>query len=237
MVKYSIIIPTYDERENIGIIVSMIFSNLKEHDIDFEIVVVDDNSPDGTSLEVEKLIKIFGGKNLKLLKRPGKLGLGTAYIDGFSQTTGDLIFLMDADFSHHPKFLIDFINKQDSLDYDIVTGTRYIHPGGVNGWNVLRKLISRGANFFAGFLLRPVASDLTGSFRLYKRHVFEKLIKNVNNVGYAFQMEIIIRAQYSGITIGEVPITFVDRIYGYSKLGLKEVFIYFQTVIKLYSEL
>ncbi len=101
----------------------------------------------------------------------------------------------------------------------------------------MRKLISRGANFFATFFLNPKVSDLTGSFRLYRRNAFISLIKEVKNVGYAFQMEIIVRAQYKNYKIAEVPITFVDRIHGESKLSSKEIFIYFQTVINLYREL
>lgn len=235
--KYSIIIPTYDEKENISLLISMINSYLSSEKVDYEVVVVDDNSPDKTYVEVEKMIEYLGKEKVKLLRRPGKLGLGTAYIDGYKKCTGDFIFLMDADFSHHPKFLIDYINKQKSTGAEVVTGSRYISSGGVYGWTITRKLISRGANFFASFFLNPKVSDLTGSFRLYTKKAFETLIEQAKNVGYAFQMEIIIRAQYKGMKIEEVPITFVDRIHGKSKLALKEIFIYFQTVLKLYSEL
>lgn len=100
----------------------------------------------------------------------------------------------------------------------------------------MRKIISRGANFLASFFLRPAISDLTGSFRLYSKKSFVQLIEEVKNVGYAFQMEIIIRAQYNNMTISEVPITFVDRIHGESKLSRKEIFIYFQTVFNLYAQ-
>lgn len=235
--KYSIIIPTYNEKENIGILISMIDSYLTKEKIQYEIVIVEDNSPDGTRLVVEQMIKLLGNSKLKLLNRSGKLGLGTAYIDGFNCTDGDYVFLMDADFSHHPKFLIDYIKKSENTKADIITGSRYIKGGGVNGWGVTRKLISRGANFFASFFLNPKVSDLTGSFRLYKRSIFTELLKEVNNVGYAFQMEIMVRAQYKNMKIEEVPITFVDRIYGESKISTKEIFIYFQTVMNLYFEL
>lgn len=106
MVKYSLIIPTYEEKENITLLISMIDGYLSKESIDYEIVVVDDNSPDGTADDVEKLIKHFGNEKIKLLRRPGLLGLGTAYIDGFKLTTGDNIFLMDADFSHHVRFIL-----------------------------------------------------------------------------------------------------------------------------------
>ncbi len=235
--KYSLIIPTYNEKLNIKTLILMIDSYLSKDSIDYEIIIVDDNSPDKTYEEVEKMIKHLGDLKIKLLKRSGKLGLGTAYIDGFSQSKGEFVFLMDADFSHHPKFLIDYINKQKETKADIVTGSRYLNKGGVYGWGFMRKLISRGANFFATFFLNPKVSDLTGSFRLYSREAFLSLIKDVKNVGYAFQMEIIVRAQYLKYKIAEVPITFVDRINGESKLSMKEIMIYFQTVIKLYMEL
>ena len=131
---------------------------------------------------------------------------------------------MDADFSHHPKYIPKFIEKQQSGDYDIVTGSRYIEGGGVCGWGFDRKLVSRGANFLAVTALDPGnLSDLTGSFRLYKRSVLNNIIDKIVSRGYTFQMEIIIRAKSMGYTIAEVPIIFVDRIFGYSKLGTTEI--------------
>ena len=109
--KYSIIIPTYEEKQNIAILISMIDKYMSKDKIDYEIVVVEDNSPDGTRQEVEKMMKIFGEDKIKILNRPGKMGLGTAYIDGFKLCTGDYIFLMDADFSHHVRNF--FINLFD----------------------------------------------------------------------------------------------------------------------------
>ena len=131
---------------------------------------------------------------------------------------------MDADFSHHPKYIPKFIQKQQSGDYDVVTGSRYIENGGVCGWGFDRKLVSRGANFLAVTALDPGnLSDLTGSFRLYKRNVLEAVIERVVAKGYVFQMEIIVRARTMGYSIAEVPIVFVDRIFGYSKLGATEI--------------
>ena len=190
-----------------------------------EIVIVDDNSPDGTQDVVAQLQKIYPGK-IKLHARPGKLGLGSAYIDGLGQCTGEFVILMDADLSHHPKVIPEFIKKQRETGADIVTGTRYAQNGGVYGWDLNRKLTSRVANFLAGTLLAPQASDLTGSFRLYKKNVLERCLKSVKSRGYVFQMEIIVRAQYFGYSIEEVPITFVDRIFGESKLGAGEILAY-----------
>lgn len=122
-----------------------------------------------------------------------------------------------------PKFIPKFIELQKEKDYDIVSGTRYKGDGGVYGWDFKRKLISRGANFLSQFLLRPKASDLTGSFRLYKKEVLSELIAACQSKGYVFQMEMIVRARAMNFTIGEVPITFVDRVYGQSKMGATEI--------------
>lgn len=118
---------------------------------------------------------------------------------------------MDADFSHHPKFIAQMIAKQKVGDYDIVTGTRYAGDGGVYGWDLKRKLVSRGANLFADTVLRPGVSDLTGSFRLYKREVLESAIAETESKGYTFQMELMVRAKGMGYRVAEVPISFVDR--------------------------
>ena len=172
-----------------------------------------------------------------ILSRAGKLGLGTAYRDGLKKASGDFIFLMDADFSHHPKFIPDFIKKQAEQDYDVVSGTRYRGNGGVHGWNLHRKLTSRVANYLAAVMLNPPASDLTGSFRLYKRPVLEHLISSFTPSGYVFQMEIIVRAGAMGYTIADVPITFVDRVYGESKMGGNEIVHYLKALGRLFFQL
>ena len=130
---------------------------------------------------------------------------------------------MDADFSHHPKFIADMIRIQKQGSYDIVTGTRYAGDGGVYGWDLKRKLVSRGANLFADTLLQPGVSDLTGSFRLYKTPVLQKVITSTESKGYTFQMEMMVRAKAMGYTVAEVPISFVDRLYGESKLSGSEI--------------
>ena len=167
--------------------------------------------------------------------RPGKLGLGSAYIDGLSKCKGEFVILMDADLSHHPKFIPQFIEKQRKNNTDIVTGTRYLPGGGVHGWDLMRKLTSRVANYLASTLLQPKASDLTGSFRLYKKEVLEAIIPKVKSRGYVFQMEIITRAQVMGYSIEEVPITFVDRVYGESKLGQNEIIGFAKGLLYLFA--
>ena len=141
---------------------------------------------------------------------------------------------MDADFSHHPKFLPTMIAKQKEGDYDIVTGTRYAGSGGVYGWDLKRKLVSRGANLFADTVLQPGVSDLTGSFRLYRKAVLQEVITRTESKGYSFQMEMMVRAKGMGFKVAEVPITFVDRLYGESKLGGDEIVGYLNGVFQLW---
>uniref|UniRef100_A0A4W5REJ6 Dolichol-phosphate mannosyltransferase subunit 1 n=1 Tax=Hucho hucho TaxID=62062 RepID=A0A4W5REJ6_9TELE len=134
-----------------------------------------------------------------------------------------------------PKFIPEFIEKQREGGYDLVSGTRYRGDGGVYGWDLRRKLISRGANYVTQVLLRPGASDLTGSFRLYKKEVLESLVERCVSKGYVFQMEMIVRARQLNYTIGEVPISFVDRVYGESKLGGNEIVSFLKGLLTLFA--
>nr|XP_032523875.1 dolichol-phosphate mannosyltransferase subunit 1-like [Danaus plexippus plexippus] len=169
--KYSILLPTYNERENLPIIIWLIIKYLDNSGHDYEVIVIDDGSPDGTLEVAKQLQKLYGSDKIVLRPREKKLGLGTAYIHGIKHATGNFIIIMDADLSHHPKFIPNFIELQKKHDLDVVSGTRYKDGGGVYGWDFKRKLISRGANFITQLLLRPGASDLTGSFRLYKKDI------------------------------------------------------------------
>ncbi|KAL2234735.1 UNVERIFIED_CONTAM: Dolichol-phosphate mannosyltransferase subunit 1 [Sesamum indicum] len=228
--KYSIIVPTYNERLNIALIVYLIFKHLQN--VNFEIIVVDDGSPDGTQEIVKQLQQAYGEACILLRPRPKKLGLGTAYMHGLKHATGNFVVIMDADLSHHVKTVFEF-RKQRETGASIVTGTRYVKGGGVHGWNLMRKLTSRGANVLAQTLLWPGVSDLTGSFRLYKKSVLEDVISSCVSKGYVFQMEMIVRASRKGYHIEEVPITFVDRVYGSSKLGGSEIVEYLKGLVYL----
>lgn len=132
-------------------------------EVDYEIIIVEDNSPDGTLAIANKLQDVYGRSKIVILSRPGKLGLGSAYIDGLKLCSGNYIFLMDADMSHHPKYIPSFISKQSERDYDIITATRYAQGGGVAGWDLKRVITSRGANLLATLLLNPTTTDLTGA--------------------------------------------------------------------------
>ncbi|XP_059117946.1 dolichol-phosphate mannosyltransferase subunit 1 isoform X2 [Peromyscus eremicus] len=201
--KYSVLLPTYNERENLPLIVWLLVKSFSESAINYEIIIIDDGSPDGTREVAEQLEKIYGPDRILLRPREKKLGLGTAYIHGIKHATGNYVIIMDADLSHHPKFIPEFI--------------------------------SRGANFITQILLRPGASDLTGSFRLYRKEVLQKLIEKCVSKGYVFQMEMIVRARQLNYTIGEVPISFVDRVYGESKLGGNEIVSFLKGLLTLFA--
>ncbi|XP_003744743.1 probable dolichol-phosphate mannosyltransferase [Galendromus occidentalis] len=233
--KYSILLPTYNEKENLPVVVWLIDKYMTRSKLKYEIVVIDDASPDGTLEVAKRLQKIFGEDKLLLRPREAKLGLGTAYIHGLKHATGEFIVIMDADLSHHPKFIPQMVAKQKQGDLDIVSGTRYASNGGVHGWDFKRKLISRGANFLTQILLRPGASDLTGSFRLYKRDVLKKLVSSCISKGYVFQMEMIVRARQFNCSIGEVGISFVDRFYGESKMGGNEIIGFAKGLLYLFA--
>ncbi|PWN97733.1 hypothetical protein FA09DRAFT_319416 [Tilletiopsis washingtonensis] len=235
--KYSVILPTYNERRNLPVIIYLLARMFEQNALDYEVIIVDDASPDGTLEVAKQLQSVYGEERIVLRPRAGKLGLGTAYVHGLESCTGDFVVIMDADFSHHPKFLPAMIALQRQRNLDIVQGTRYSGPAtgaGVYGWNLKRKLVSRGANLLATFVLGPGTSDVTGSFRLYRRPIIEKLIREVTSKGYVFQMEILVRAKASGCSVGEVPITFCDRVFGESKLGGDEIVSYAKGVWNLF---
>ncbi|EAS32571.3 dolichol-phosphate mannosyltransferase [Coccidioides immitis RS] len=236
--KYSVILPTYNERKNLPIICWLIEKTFRENNLDWEVIIVDDASPDGTQEIAKQLQGLWGEDHIVLKARAGKLGLGTAYVHGLQFVTGNFVIIMDADFSHHPKFIPEMIKIQKETGCDIVTGTRYANRdhlhGGVYGWDLKRKLTSRGANLIADVMLMPGVSDLTGSFRLYKKQVLEKVIKSTESKGYTFQMEMMVRAKAMGYKVEECPITFVDRLYGESKLGGEEIVEYLKGVFSLW---
>lgn len=231
----SVILPTYNERENIPIICFLLMETLDDYGATYEIIVVDDGSPDGTQDVVRQLQDSYDHERIRLFTRPGKLGLGTAYRFGLKHARGKLVVLMDADLSHHPKYLPDFLREQARTDADIVSGTRYKLGGGVYGWDAKRKITSKGANTLAQVLLQPgTISDLTGSYRVYKKACLETLMELCKSKGYAFQMEIAVRASRLGFRLSECPIVFVDRVYGSSKLGGAEITGFLKGLVTLF---
>jgi dolichol-phosphate mannosyltransferase len=215
----TVVIPTYNERENIADIVTQILNIPR-----FRVLVVDDNSPDGTGAIVASLAA--EEPRLGLLPRPGKLGLGTAYLDGFRRALDEgahFIFEMDADFSHNPLYLPRLLEAAETT-YDLVLGSRYVRGGGTSDWGLMRQFISRGGNFYAGLILGLPLADATGGFRCYRRTVLETLdLGAVRSNGYSFQIEMAYRTLQAGFQVGEVPIIFPDRRVGKSKMSRRIV--------------
>ncbi len=236
---YAVILPTYNERNNLPYMVALIEEAFERIGLveRFQVVVVDDGSPDGTLQVAAELQRVYGGKRLVLAPRNGKQGLGTAYRYGMRHvsTACTHVFLMDADLSHNPSAIPEFIRCMEATDADIVTGTRYIGAGGVSGWDWRRKITSSAANLLTQWIVAPGVSDVTGSYRLYRRQVLEHLLRAVQPRGYVFQMEVMVRAiRQFHYRVAEVPIVFVDRIwYGESKLGFREIVEYLGTLWRL----
>jgi len=226
--KTLIIIPTYNELENLPLLLRQIFSYAPTTDV----LIVDDNSPDGTGKLAEEIRK--QDSRVRVLHRPGKLGLGTAYIAGFKyaiQHGYDAAFEMDADFSHDPRFLPGFLQNIEQAD--LVIGSRYIPGGSTPNWSFVRRLISGSGNIFARFMLGIPVHDCTGGFRCYRRHVLENIdLDAVQSRGYAFQVEMTYRVLKRGFKIVETPITFMDRRLGKSKMSRKIVIEAFTYVLR-----
>jgi len=213
-----VIIPTYNERENIEKIIRKVFSLTK----DFNILIVEDNSPDGTAGIVKDLMKEFP-ERLFIEERKGKLGLGTAYIHGFKwslEHNYDYIFEMDADFSHNPEDLIKLYNACHNLGADLAIGSRYINGVNVVNWPMGRVLMSYYASAYVRFVTRMKIRDTTAGFKCYTKKVLETIeMDKIHFIGYAFQIEMKFTAWKHGFRILEVPIIFTDRTEGQSKMS------------------
>ena len=213
-----IVIPTYNEKENISNILHAIFS-LKE---DFHVLVIDDDSPDGTAQIVKDLCAKFPGQ-LFVEERTGKLGLGTAYIHGFKWAIGRgylFIFEMDADFSHSPDDLPRLYDTCKKQGADLAIGSRYVKGGGVVNWPKNRIALSKGASLYTRMITWMPVKDPTAGFMCYKKEVLEAInLDRIRFVGYAFQIEMKFAAWKLGFKIKEIPILFRDRTYGVSKMN------------------
>ena len=220
MEKSLIIIPTYNELENIQKMIPEIFG-LYENNLD--ILVIDDNSPDGTGRFVEELSK--NNNRVKIIRREKKSGLGTAYVEGFKfalKNDYDFIFEMDADFSHDPKEIRNFLKA--IKDYDLVLGSRYASGISVVNWPMRRLILSYLANLYTRIITGLPVKDATGGFKCFRRQVLESInFDKVKSNGYAFQIEITFKAWKNGFTILEIPIIFIDRTTGTSKMSKKIV--------------
>jgi dolichol-phosphate mannosyltransferase len=216
--KSLIIIPTYNEKENVSDIIDAVLAQ----DERFNVLIIDDNSPDRTDLIVEEKMKTASGR-LHMIKRSGKLGLGTAYIEGFRYGIKhgfDYIFEMDADFSHNPKDLIRLLNACEIGGADLAIGSRYVKGGGLKDWPFDRKLLSMMASLYVRIITFMPVKDPTAGFKCYSVKVLKTLqLDKIKFIGYAFQIEMKYASYLNGFKIKEVPIIFKDREKGQSKMS------------------
>ena len=223
MKKALVVIPTYNEAENIVRLINEILS-LKVRDVDFDVLVIDDNSADGTANLVNGLRN--KNDNVFIIERPGKMGLGTAYIEGFKfaiKNNYDYVFEMDADFSHDPMAIPDFITKMG--EYDLVIGSRYVNGIAVVNWPLSRLIISIGASIYTRMITRLPVKDVTAGFMCYKVISLKQInFEKIKSNGYSFQIEMKYRMWKKGFKLLEIPILFVDRRAGVSKMSRKIVY-------------
>ncbi len=218
--KCLVIIPTYNEKDNIPVIVEQILAR----DPAIEVLVIDDNSPDGTGQIIDGMVK--KNQRVNVIHRPGKMGLGTAYVTGFKWALTkqyDYVCEMDADFSHPPATLNVFLEK--IKQYDLVIGSRYVKGINVVNWPLRRLLLSYFANIYARIVTGVPVRDLTAGFKCYRRAVLEAInLDRIKSNGYAFQIEMHFNAYYKGFKVIEVPIVFEARKMGQSTMNKKIVY-------------
>jgi dolichol-phosphate mannosyltransferase len=229
-----VIVPTYNEKENLPKLVTA----LRSLPGDIHVLVVDDNSPDGTGDLADQLAA--SDASVHVIHRAGKLGLGTAYKTGFAyglERHYRYLCTMDADFSHNPQSVPDLLTKA-ATGYDLVVGSRYVAGGAVVGSTSMRKFVSYGANWLAHLVLGVDIRDCTAGFRCYRRQVLETVdLETIFSSGYSFLTEMAFLCQRAGFRIGEVPITFVNRTEGASKISKIEIFKAFYTLVRLRTQL
>ncbi len=228
MSKVYVVIPTYNERENLPALVEKIFA-LKIPDL--RLMVVDDNSPDGTGRIADELRQKYP---VTVIHRAEKSGLGKAYVQGFESLPpeAEIVIQMDADLSHDPAAIPAMLEKIKTCD--VVLGSRYIPGGNTKNWDLARKLISRFGNFYARTILALPYRDLTGGFKCFRREALEKInLSLLSSVGYNFQIETTYAAHKKGLKICEIPITFTERRLGSSKFNLGIILESFWKVLRL----
>jgi dolichol-phosphate mannosyltransferase len=220
--KLSLVIPTYNEKENIQKLIKKIQEEFNENKINGEIIIVDDNSPDGTGKILEDLKK--KQKNLKVVHRSGKLGLSSAVLEGWKIADGEVLGVMDADLSHPPEKIKELFRVIEKGEADFTIGSRYIKGGKIEGWNLKRKLMSKTATLLSRIYTK-VKDPMTGYFMI-KKGVIKNV--NLNPRGFKILLEVIIKGKYQNIK--EIPITFINRVEGKSKAGAKEIFYYLENL-------
>jgi len=220
---FTVILPTYYERENLERFMARLQEVLSDNNLPGRVIVVDDNSPDGTGSIADSLAQRY--PNVSVIHRPQKQGIGPAYVAGFRQaltTDTRFIFEMDCDFSHDPANIPAFLEA--AQDADLVLGSRYVPGGRVENWGMTRRLISRWGGLYARWVLGVPVNDLTGGNKCFRREVLEAMdLDSVSSAGYGFQIEMTYRAIQKGFRVKEIPITFSDRQMGQSKMSKRIV--------------
>ena len=229
--QVSIIIPTYNESENICPLLDSISENLPNTNT--EAIIVDDNSPDGTASLVErykKSMKKFADFSISVIQRKDKRGLSSAILHGIEKAKGEFIIVMDSDFSHPPNLIPQMIQTLQQTKYDIVVASRYIKGGAIKGWPFKRKIISKGATKIARTGLKINTNDPMSGFFAFRKHILDGI--KFDAIGYKILLEMLVKIK--GVTVKEIPYTFSDRKYGSSKLGASTILDYCKAVWKLY---
>ncbi len=230
--QVSIIIPTYNESQNIINILKSIGSNLPKNLLT-QAIIVDDNSPDGTGKIVEdymKNLKKMANYTIEIIHRKAKDGLGSAILNGIQHAKGDTIVVMDSDFSHPPQIIPKLIESVKKYQFDIAVASRYIKGGNIQGWSLKRKIMSKFATLIAKKGLGIDAKDPMSGFFAFKKNILNGL--NIDAIGYKILLEILVKTK--NVTITEIPYTFQDREFGSSKLNFKTILDYYKSVWKLY---
>ena len=230
--QISIIIPTYNESQNIINILKSIGSNLPKNFLT-QAIIVDDNSPDGTGKIVEdylKNLKKMANYTIEIIHRKAKDGLGSAILNGIQHAKGDTIVVMDSDFSHPPQIIPKLIDSIKKYQFDIAVASRYIKGGNIQGWSLKRKIMSKFATLIAKKGLGITTKDPMSGFFAFKKNILNGL--NIDAIGYKILLEILVKTK--NVTITEIPYTFQDRELGFSKLNLKIILDYYKSVWKLY---
>jgi dolichol-phosphate mannosyltransferase len=231
--KVGIAIPTLNEKANLHFLIERLFNVFESIRVPFRIVIVDDNSTDGTGELADNLSEIH--RNISVIHRPGKLGLGSAYKDAFRFLLKDpevtVIMEMDADLSHKPEYIPRLLSKIDE-GYDVAIGSRYIEGGGIDKeWTAMRRLISKSANFLTVMFVGLNVKDATGGFRAYESYALRTIdLSKVRTNGYAFQIDMLSQCRKVGCEIAEAPIVFYERKHGKSKLARGSILEFIKTL-------
>jgi dolichol-phosphate mannosyltransferase len=223
MTRVAVCLPTFDEAENVGLMLDAVLAVFDEHDIDGRILVIDDASPDGTAAIVDE--RAQAEPRVAVLRRARKEGLGRAYRDGFRRVLddgADVVVQMDCDFSHDPVVIPSLLAALE--DADFVLGSRYVTGGGVVGWPITRQAISKGGCLYARIVLGIPVHDLTGGFKAWRSGVLEHLLgRSIEARGYGFQIQMTYEAMLAGYRVREIPIVFRERVRGESKMSVDVV--------------